>query len=29
MVVKHKLSSPQLFELRDHKNNTVWELIKV
>ncbi len=29
MVVKHKLSEPQLFELRDHKNNTVWELIKV
>lgn len=29
MVIKHKLSSPQLFELRDHKNNTVWELIKV
>lgn len=29
MVVKHTLSKPQLFELRDHKNNTVWELIKV
>lgn len=28
MVVKRTLSDWQLFELRDHRDNTVWELIK-
>ena len=27
--IKRTLSEPQLFELRDHRDNTAWELIKV
>jgi len=27
--VKKSLSEPQLFELRDHRDNTAWDLIKV
>lgn len=26
--VKRELSEPQLFELKDHRDNTAWELIK-
>ncbi len=26
--IKRTLSEPQLFELKDHKENTAWELIK-
>lgn len=29
MPVKRKISDTQLFELRDHRDNTAWELIKV
>jgi hypothetical protein len=29
MPVKRKISDSQLFELRDHRDNTAWELIKV
>lgn len=28
MSIKRKLSEPQIFELRDHRDNTAWELVK-
>jgi len=28
MTIKRKLSEPQIFELRDHRDNTAWELVK-
>ena len=29
MTIKKELSDAQLFELRDHRDNTMWTLIKV
>ena len=29
MVIKKSISETQLFELRDHRDNTSWDLIKI
>lgn len=29
MTIKKELSDAQLFELKDHRDNTMWDLIKV